>query len=150
MITHTYGPKHKCLLSNSENRDIICLINISRILILYWPITIKFRIYASIPSKPQNHKLITVAVCGFSYLAPYWLISRYTITFHQYFWFSRFCEFHSNAVCYNDNYFQKRKFKLVYSLFLSVYLVFSTRLFSIANMFAVYSLWNTYVTRHGD
>ena len=50
--------KAQCLLSNSENRDIIYLINISRMLIVYWPITIKFRIYASIPNKPQNHKLI--------------------------------------------------------------------------------------------
>ena len=33
----------------------------------------------------------------FSYLATYWLISRNTITFHKYFWCSRFCEFHSKA-----------------------------------------------------
>ena len=33
---------------------------------------------------------------GFSYLAPYWLISRNTIAFHKYFWCSWFCEFHSN------------------------------------------------------
>ena len=33
----------------------------------------------------------------FSYLAPYWLISRNTITFQKYFWCSLFCEFHSNS-----------------------------------------------------
>ena len=37
----------------------------------------------------------------FSYLAPHWLISRNTITFHKYFWCSRFCEFHSKVkVCF--------------------------------------------------
>ena len=34
-----------------------------------------------------------------------------------------------NVVCYEDNYFPKRKFKLFNSLHHSVYLVFSTRLF---------------------
>ena len=34
----------------------------------------------------------------FSYLVPYWLISRNTITIHKYSWCSRFCEFHSK--CY--------------------------------------------------
>ena len=33
----------------------------------------------------------------FSYLAPYLLISPNTITFHKYFWCSRFCELHSNV-----------------------------------------------------
>ena len=36
----------------------------------------------------------------FSYLAPYWLISHNTITFHEYFWRSRFSEFHSNSMQY--------------------------------------------------
>ena len=48
-------------------------------------------------------------------------------------------------MCY---YFPKRKFKLFNSLYHSVYLVFSTRLFSIANMFAVRYLWKMYVTEH--
>ena len=34
-----------------------------------------------------------------------------------------------NVVCYEDNYFPKRKFKLLNSLYHSVYLVFSTCLF---------------------
>ena len=31
----------------------------------------------------------------FSFLVPYWLFPHNTITFHKYFWCSRFCEFHS-------------------------------------------------------
>ena len=65
---------------------------ISGMLIVYWPITIKFRIRKQ-TSKPK----INYRCClRFSYLAPYWLFSRNTITFHKYFWCSRFCEFHSN------------------------------------------------------
>ena len=41
-----------------------------------------------------------------------------------------------------------RKFKLFNSLYHSVYLVFATRSFYIANMFAVRYLWTTYVTKH--
>ena len=55
-----------------------------------------------------------------------------------------------NAVCYKDNYFSKRKFKLFNGLFHSVYLVFSTHLLSIANMFAMGYLWKTYVTKRCD
>ena len=33
-------------------------------------------------------------------LAPYWLISRNTITFHKYFWCLRFCEFHSKNLLF--------------------------------------------------
>ena len=111
---HTCGPKNKCLLSNSENYDINYLI--SGMFIVYWSITIKLRIckHSKQTSKPQTN--ITVAVCDFSYHALYWLISSYTITFHKYFWCSQFCEFHSNAICHNDKYFPKRKFKLFYSL----------------------------------
>ena len=47
-----------------------------------------------------------------------------------------------HAVCWEDNYFPKGKFKLFYSLFHSVYLVFSIRLISIADLFAVCYLWN--------
>ena len=43
----------------------------------------------------------------------------------------------TQAVCCEDNYFLKEKFKLFNSLYHSVYLVFSMRLFSIADMFAV-------------
>ena len=60
-------------------------------LIVYWPITIKFRTCEQ-TSKPQTNYRCCL---WFSYLAPYWLISRNTITFHKYFWCSRFCEFHS-------------------------------------------------------
>ena len=48
---------------------------------------------ASKSSKPQTNYRCCLR---FSYLAPYWLISRNTITFHKYFWCSWFCEFHSN------------------------------------------------------
>ena len=62
-------------------------------LILYWPITINFRVRKQ-TSKPQ----ISYHCClRFSYLMPYWLISRNTIIFHKYFWCSWFCEFHSNT-----------------------------------------------------
>ena len=62
-------------------------------LIVYWPITIKYRICKQ-TSKPQ----INYRCCWqFSYLAPYWLISRNTITFHKYFWCSQFCEFNSKT-----------------------------------------------------
>ena len=58
-------------------------------LIVYWPITIKFGLCKQ-TSKPQ----INYRCClRFSYLVPYWLISRNTITFHKYFRCSRFCEF---------------------------------------------------------
>ena len=60
---------------------------------VYWPITIKFRIRKK-TSKPQTNYRCCLR---FSYLAPYWLISRSKITFHRYFWCSRFCEFHSKC-----------------------------------------------------
>ena len=64
---------------------------ISGMLIVYWPITIKFRIRKQ-TSKPQTNCRCCLR---FSYLAHYWLISRNTITFLKYFWCSRFGEFHS-------------------------------------------------------
>ena len=74
---------------------------ISGMLIVYWPITIKFRIRKQ-TSKPQTNYRCCLR---FSYLAPYWLISRNTITFHKYFWCSRFCEFHSkNSLFLTFNY----------------------------------------------
>ena len=48
-----------------------------------------------------------------------------------------------HAVCCEGNYFPKRKLKLFNSsLFHSVYLLFSIRLFSIANLFSVRYLWD--------
>ena len=47
---------------------------------MYWPITIKFRIGKQ-TSKPQTNYRCCLS---FSYLGPYWLISRNTITFHKY------------------------------------------------------------------
>ena len=70
----------------------------SGMLIVYWPITIKFRIGKQ-TSKPQTNYRCCLR---FSYLVPYWLISRNTITFHKYFWCSRFCEFHSDIRSYNS------------------------------------------------
>ena len=64
-------------------------------LIVYWPIKIMFRIRKQ-TSKPQTKYRCCLQ---FSQLAPYWLISRNTITFHKYFWCSRFCEFHSKCCC---------------------------------------------------
>ena len=60
-------------------------------LIVYWPITIKFRTREQ-TSKPQTNYRCCLQFC---YHAPYWLISRNTITFHKYFCCSRLCEFHS-------------------------------------------------------
>ena len=76
------------LLSNSENREHL---KISGMLIVYWPITIKFRIRKQ-TSKPQTNYSCCLR---FSFLTPYWLFPLNTITFHKYFWCSRFCEFHS-------------------------------------------------------
>ena len=67
---------------------------ISGMLIVYWPITIKFRIRKHTPQKQTDHR----CCLRVSYLAPYWLISRNTIAFHKYFWCSRFCEFHSKGI----------------------------------------------------
>ena len=63
---------------------------ISGMLIVYWPTTIKFSTHEQ-TSKPQTNYH---CCCG--YHLPYWLISYKTITFHKYFWCSQFCEFHSN------------------------------------------------------
>ena len=67
---------------------------ISGMLIVYWPITIKFRIRKHTPQPQTNYR----CSLRFSYLAPYWLISRDAIAFHKYFWCSPFCEFHSKGI----------------------------------------------------
>ena len=64
---------------------------ISGMLIVYWSITIKFRTREQ-TSKPQTIYRFRLR---FSYLVPHWFISCNTITFHKYFWCSRFCEFRS-------------------------------------------------------
>ena len=84
---------------------------ISGMLVVYWPIKIKFMIFKQ-TSKPQTNYRCCLR---FSYLAPYWLISHNTITFHKYFWCPRFCEFHSKMCL--------PKVK-VYSL--TLYLIFTT------------------------
>ena len=66
---------------------------ISWTLIVYRPTAIKFRIRKQ-TSKPQTNYCCCLR---FRYLTPYWLISRNTITFHKYFWCSRFSEFHSKS-----------------------------------------------------
>ena len=58
-------------------------------LIVYWPITIKFRTREQ-TSKPQTNYRCCLR---FSYLAPYWLIFRNIC--YKYLWCSRFCESHS-------------------------------------------------------
>ena len=45
-------------------------------------------------SKPQTNYRCCLR---FSFLMPYWLFPHNTITFHKYFWCSRFCEFHSKG-----------------------------------------------------
>jgi len=40
-------------------------------------------------------ELTTNCCLGSRFLMPYWLSLRNTMTFHEYFWCSRFCEFHS-------------------------------------------------------
>ena len=75
------------LLSNSENREHL------KNLIVYWPLTIKFRIRKQ-TSKPQTNYRCCLR---FSYLTPYWLISCNTITSHKYFQCSWFCKFHSKS-----------------------------------------------------
>ena len=73
---------------------------ISGMLIVYWPITIKFRIRKQ-TSKPQ----INYRCClRFSYLVPYWLISRNTIAFHKYLWCSGFYEFHNTFLFLNNQF----------------------------------------------
>ena len=62
----------------------------------------------------------------------------------------------SKKLCYEFKFsrwkiiiiFQRENLNYLISLYHSVYLVFSTRLFSIANMFAVRYLWKMYVMEH--
>ena len=90
-ITDLSKLEYSDVITLSENREHL---KNSGMLIVYWPITIKFRIRKQ-TSEPQ----INYRCClRFSYLAPYWLISCNTITFHKYFWCSRFCEFHSKCL----------------------------------------------------
>ena len=46
-------------------------------------------------SKPQTNYCCCL---WFRFLTPYWLALLNTITLHEYFWCSRFCEFHSKMV----------------------------------------------------
>ena len=66
---------------------------ISGMLIVYWPITLKFRICKQ-TSKPRTNYRYCLR---FSYLACYWLISCNTITFRKYLWCSWLCVFHSKS-----------------------------------------------------
>ena len=78
-----------CLFNYFQTPKTVNTWKISGMLIVYWSITIKFRIRKQ-TSKPK----INYRCClRFSYLAPYWFISRNTTTFHKYFRCSRFCEF---------------------------------------------------------
>ena len=79
-------------------------------LIVYWPITIKFRIRKQ-TSKPQTNYRCCL---WFSYLAPYWLISRNTITFYKYFWCSQFCEFHGKSVNFLKEFSVIPKIEFIY------------------------------------
>ena len=57
-------------------------------------VTIKFRIRKQ-TSKPQIKYCCCLQFSYIMYLAPNWLIPCNIITFHKYFWCSRFCKFHS-------------------------------------------------------
>ena len=82
------GSKYYCQTQKTVNAW-----KFSGMLIVFWPITIKFRIGKQ-TSKPQTNYQCCLR---FSYLTPHWLISRITITFHKYFWYSRFYELHSKT-----------------------------------------------------
>ena len=90
------------LLSNSKT---VNTWKISGMLIVYWPITIKFRLRMQ-SSKPQTNYHCCLL---FSYLVPYWLISCNTITFHEYFWCSWFCEFHTVILLFCCSFTIKRE-----------------------------------------
>ena len=78
----------RSLLSNSENREHLKNFrNVDCVLANYNKVQ-----DTRANLKPQTNYRCCLR---FSYLAPYWLISRNTISFHKYFWCSRFCEFHS-------------------------------------------------------
>ena len=94
-----FAPERNSCLGNNSEQGIFCKIQktvntwkFSGMLIVWWPITIMFRTCEQ-TSKPQtsDHN----CCLRFSFLMPYWLFPNNTITFHKYFWCSRFCEFHS-------------------------------------------------------
>ena len=69
-------------------------------LIVYWPITIKLRIRKQTSKQQINYR----CCLRFSYLVPYWLISRNTIAFHKYLWCSGFYEFHNTFLFLNNQF----------------------------------------------
>lgn len=58
--------------------------------VVYLPITMNFR---ARKKTSNDHKVITAALCGLVF--PNWVFPSYAVTYHEYFWCSRFCEFHS-------------------------------------------------------
>ena len=76
-----------------ESQKTVNTWKISGMLIVWWPIKIMFRTCEQ-TSKPQSNYRCCLR---FSFLTPYWLFPRNTITFHKYFWCSRFCESHSKS-----------------------------------------------------
>ena len=69
----------RALNNYCQTQKIMKTWKISGMLIVYWPISIKFRIHKQ-TSKPQTNYRCCLQ---FSYLAPYWLISCNTITLHK-------------------------------------------------------------------
>ena len=67
---------------------------------MYWPITIKLRIRKQTSKQQINYR----CCLRFSYLVPYWLISRNTIAFHKYLWCSGFYEFHNTFLFLNNQF----------------------------------------------
>ena len=89
---------HEILLHSFQASLTVNTWKISGMLIVWWPITIMFRTREQ-TSKPQTNYRCCLR---FGCLMPYWLFPRNTITFHKYFWCSRFCEFHSK-LCQESN-----------------------------------------------
>ena len=94
--THTHDlyplpTTHEILLHSFQASLTVNTWKISGMLIVWWPITINFKTREQ-TSKPQTNYRCCLR---FGFLMPYWLFRRNTITFHKYFWCSRFSEFHS-------------------------------------------------------
>ena len=73
-------------------------------------------------TKPQTNYSCCL---WFRLLMPYWLSLRNTKTFHEYFWCSRFCEFHSNSyICYIGFVFHNTQWTFLLDQFARCYIGF--------------------------
>ena len=83
-LIHTLAVTDLATLYYCQTQKTMITWEISGMLIVYWPITIKFRIRKQ-TSKPHINYCYYLQ---FSYLARYWLFTRNTVTFHKHFWCS--------------------------------------------------------------